>query len=73
MSNNYVQFSDTVHHEISIQELAEAMTEGQQIHMANHLYKHYGVGPQKLVKQLEENDEPPEFVVVNGSVYRLRA
>lgn len=49
MSNHYVQFSDTVHHEMSIRELAEAMTEGQMVHMANHLWKHYGVGAQKLL------------------------
>ena len=64
--NTHVQFADWVHHEISIREIAEQMTEGQQLHMANHLWKHYGVGAQLLM-----NDEPDEFMVINGFVYRL--
>ncbi len=68
--NTHVQFEDWVHHEMSITELAEAMTEGQMIHMANHLWKHYKVGAQKLVKAAEE-DTPDEFMVINGFVYRL--
>ena len=54
MTNRYVQFVDEVHHEISIDELCGAMTEGQRQHMANHLWLHYTVGAQKLEKLLEE-------------------
>ena len=52
--NTHVQFEDWVSHEMSIGELAEAMTKGQMQHMANHLYKHYSVAPQKLLTQLED-------------------
>jgi hypothetical protein len=53
-SNTHVQFEDVVHHEMSIGELAESMTKGQMQHMANHLWRHYAVGPQKLQTQLED-------------------
>ena len=69
-SKDYVQFEDTVHHEISIADLALAMTEGQQIHMANHLYKYFGVGAQKLVAQTMD-DSPDKHIVLNGYVYTL--
>ena len=62
MTNTHVQFQDWVHHEMSIKELAEAMTEGQMVHMANHLYKHYGVAPQKLMKQLENATREAEIL-----------
>ena len=63
--NTHVQFEDWVSHEMSITELCEAMTDGQMIHMANHLWKHYKIGAHKLVKA------PDEFMVINGFVYRL--
>ena len=55
--HTHVQFVDEVHHEISIKDLAKSMTEGQMIHMANHLYKHYGVAAQKLLAVLEGGAE----------------
>lgn len=44
----------SVHKEIelttttSVADIAYQMTAGERVHMANHLYKHYGIGPQKL-------------------------
>ena len=73
MSNgwdDYVRFTDEVSHEISIAELAATMTEGQKVHMANHLWKHYEIGPQKLVAQTLD-PEPDKHIVLNGYVYTI--
>ena len=51
-------------YEISLAEVAARMSEGQRQHMANHLFKHYDVAPQKLKKRL-----PPETVHVDGRLY----
>ena len=39
--------------QMTVEQLKEAikgLTEGQKIHLVNHIYKHYEVGPTKLVK-----------------------
>lgn len=64
--DNYIQFQDTVHHEVSVKELAEQMSPGQMQHMANHMYKHYDVAPQKLRKHLE--DATRENVILSDAV-----
>ena len=66
-SNTHVNFQDVVHHEMSIQELAEAMTEGQMVHMANHLYKHYGVGAQKLLNKIPTEDDERAYKMIDDA------
>ena len=64
-TDTHVQFKDVVHHEMSIQELAEAMTGGQMVHMANHLYKHYGVGAQKLLNKIPTEDDERAYKMID--------
>ena len=63
--NTHVQFEDWVHHEISITELAEAMTDGQMIHMANHLWKHYKIGAQRILPK------EGRTITIDGIDYKL--
>ena len=65
--DTHVQFQDVVHHEMSIQELAEAMTEGQMVHMANHLYKHYAIGAQKLLKKIPTEDDERAYKMIEDA------
>ena len=66
-TDTHVQFQDVVHHEMSIQELAEAMTGGQMVHMANHLYKHYGVGAQKLLNKIPTEDDERAYKMIEDA------
>jgi hypothetical protein len=49
----------------TVADLAYQMTEGERIHMANHLYRHYGIGPQKL------KNPQGKHINVNGVDYIL--
>ena len=64
-TNTHVQFENWVSHELPIAELAEAMTEGQMVHMANHLYRHYGVGAQKLLKKIPTEDDERAYKMID--------
>ena len=48
MSSNAIQLP-LGEYEITIDEIAAAMTTGQKVHMANHLWKHYEVAAQKVL------------------------
>jgi hypothetical protein len=52
MSNLDIEVPTTV----NLAEVVQGLTEGQKIHLVNHLYKHYDIAPTKLrnhVKFLE--------------------
>lgn len=49
--------------EVSVADAAYHMSEGERQHMANHLYKHYDVAPQKLRSAQEERVGQGEPVV----------
>jgi hypothetical protein len=37
---------------INMKEYVASLSEGERIHLANHLWKHYEIGPKKLMDQL---------------------
>ena len=67
MSNKFVALCEGTY-ETTIGAICGSLTEGQLIHMANHLWKHYEVGATALLKQRE----PTPYVVVDGVFYDRR-
>ncbi len=50
---------------LELSELVANMTQGQKVHMANHLWKHHQIGPQKLLKSLEDTER--ESRILDGA------
>ena len=64
MSDNYLKL-ELGEYEISLAEIAGKMSMGQRVHMANHLWKHYEVGAQKLI---QEHRELPNQFLIDGEL-----
>lgn len=42
---------------VSLSEIAATLSEGQKIHLVNHIYKHYDIMPTKLVNYIKLLEE----------------